>query len=315
MISLPTLCCSFDYPFCMKTSSVLLILGLTGLLGLGCKKPVEVETEPPLPPEGCRIVRTIYKSPVPFISQTPTAKIDPETVALEDGQRAQVALLSITTYKYDSQGRIIEILEKNAIDPKAYILNRFVYEVSRLITFSESSSSLILKPSSSNDTIPLNQQGLQNYYTPEGREAYTYNSNKQLVSRYIDRPDTHTYVNGNLVAAINYYPTWVKENGQWVPTDYQLREYKYNTSRPNLPVVRQYYGNTSKNLPIKEIWSMKGSSDFADGPVYQKVYLYSYDKLGRVKRQIAHGKSLNRGWIIEDDSYGVGVTDYIYECS
>lgn len=206
------------------------------------------------------------------------------------------------------------MLEKLSVDSKAYNLSRFSYEPNRVITHFEGASSLISGPSSINDTITLNKQGLQTYYEDDGREGYTYNVNKQLVGRYLDRPDTHTYVNGNLVAAIYYYPTWIRENGQWVPTDYQLRQYEYNLKRPNLPVVRQYYGNGSVNLPVKELWSMKSSTDFADGPVYQKVYLYTYDSQGRVKRRIAHGNALNSDWLIEDDLYGVGVTDYEYEC-
>lgn len=59
---------------------------------------------------------------------------------------------------------------------------------------------------------------------------------------------------------------------------------------------------------------MEGSSQFADGPVYQKIYTYTYDKLGRVKRMVVNGKALNQGWLIADDTYGVGVTDYEYEC-
>lgn len=93
-----------------------------------------------------------------------------------------------------------------------------------------------------------------------------------------------------------------------------LRRFDYNLNRPNLPVIDQFRGQLSRNLPTKEVWEMHQSSQFPNGPVYQKIYTYTYDKLGRVKRRVVNGKALNPGWLIEDDTYGVGVTDYEYEC-
>lgn len=59
---------------------------------------------------------------------------------------------------------------------------------------------------------------------------------------------------------------------------------------------------------------MRQSSQFLEGLAYQKVYTYTFNKQGRVKRRVVNGKALNPGWLIEDDNYRVGVNDYEYEC-
>ncbi|MCY7357228.1 MAG: hypothetical protein LH609_07100 [Rudanella sp.] len=287
---------------------VLLVLALTG----SCKHPVDVEqvSEPPMPPEGCRIVKTVYKNQSPFIFKFDV--VDSEKLTLDDGRQVQVALISTTTYKYDQQNRIVEQVEtgtkgdyavtKHSYNPKQVVESFEAFKNDRSISYVR------------RDTIQLNEQGLWTNYDKNGQSLYVYNADKQLVSTSPERPwIKYTYQNGNQ-ADQTRFATWIQENGQWVPTDYQYRRYEYNLQRPNLPVVRQYLGADSRNLPTKEIWEMQRSSQFADGPVYQRTYTYFYDKRGLVKRRIANGKPLNPGWLLEDDPRGVGVIDYEYVC-
>ncbi len=219
-----------------------------------------------------------------------------------------------TTYAYDDWNRIKEI--KMVSPYNFYYHYRYRYDDRQIISSVEYVSS---NPNNvpnyiKTDTIRLNDRGLPVELDDRGRSIYTYNADGQLLSTDPDRPDTRTYVDGNLKQKI-VNVTWQNENGQWLPTDYQLRRYEYDLSRSSLPVINQFQATGSRNLLLKEMWEMKRSSELPEGPVYRKTYTYTYDKQGHVKRHIAHGKSLYVGWLIEDDPYGVGVTDYEYECN
>ncbi|KAB7732714.1 hypothetical protein F5984_01820 [Rudanella paleaurantiibacter] len=288
----------------------LYLLALSGLLSY-CRPPqIEQPTTIPLPPEGCKIVRTIYKTQGAYKLNLKIA--DPEQVTLDDGRQVRVSLEYITTYHYDQQGRITEETDKGPSGSSRVI--SFIYgdrQLTMLIKSYDSQKTLVRQDTT---FLPLNSDGLLTYYTPVGQSQYVYNAEGQMVSSSPDRPAIlNRYLNGNLTEQTRF-ATWVQQNGQWIPTDYQLIRYEHDLARPNLPEPRQFLGATSHNLPTKEVREMRLSSSFADGPVYQRTFQYSYDKRGLVKRRIANGKALNPQWLMEEDSYGVGVIDYEYAC-
>ena len=280
---------------------------------LGCKKPPvqdQIDPNPPQPPANCRIVRTTYKTPTIGLDPKSPLIIEPEMITLDDGEKIQVSLITKKTYRYDNQSRIVEIRGQNL---NTYYNEYFIYTDNYVIQRIEYTVVGSSTPNILLDTIQLNGQGLVSRQRGLGDPYLLYNADKQPIG-YIDNPgNTHMYENGNLKEVIEN-ASWIERNGQSTPTDYMLRRFSYNIDRPNLPLVYQFRGQLSRNLPIKEIWEMHQSSQFPDGPVYQKIYTYTYDKQGRVKRRVVNGKALNSGWLIEDDTYGVGVTDFEYEC-
>ncbi len=295
----------------MKTTWIYTLILLTAFgLGLGCKKEVEPVNTAVYPP-GCRIVRTFYKNPT--IGRSKDIIINPEIITLEDGSQVEVSSVFKTSYSYDKGGKITEI--NYQVTAGGYFLYRYTYTDKKLYKYNESFSSEINiqpNPSSRRDTLTLDQQGLRVLIDEQGKSISYYNTDRQFLGDGPTPNQKNSYENGNLVEQM-VNATWVQQAGQWTPLDYRLTHFSYDPQRPNLPVVQQFLGEESRNLPMKEIWEMQKSSQFPNGPVYQKTFTYSYDAQGRVKRRLAHGKALYRGWFVEDDPYGVGVTDYEYQ--
>ncbi len=296
----------------MKTTMLygLILLTLLGV-GIGCKKDVEEITgEPPLPPAGCQIVRTFYKNLT--IRQPKNDIVEPETITLDDGSKVEVSLISTAVYRYDAQGRIAEYKEQ--LLHGSYSLNQFIYTPKTVIRVVEDFAALLKAPDNltiRKDTVNINEQGLRVYLNALGQPVSTYNADNQLLTTSILEPAiSNRYENGNLIEQL-LYPTWVKQGGELIPTNYLSKQFSYNTERPDLPQIIHYGGRDSKNLPIKEVWLMNKSSDFANGPVYQKIFTYTYNKQGLVQRRVVDAKRLNPTWMIGD---GEGVTDYEYKC-
>lgn len=298
----------------MKTTIVSLLFVLLAWVP-GCKKrPVqeEIDPNPPQPPPNCRIVMTTYKDPT--IGREANLVKEPETIVLDDGEKIQVSRVNQTIYKYDGQGRIVEVAGQNT---STYSSGRFNYTDDFVIHYYEYTAVGNSTPNITRDTIPLDEQGIRTRYRSLGKPYLFYNEAGQIAdvdnipgNNTVPYGQTHQYTDGNLVQQI-VTANWIQRDGQWVGGDIWYKYYRYSLSRPNLPIIYQYQGKPSRNLPVEEQWYV---SALGQAPVYRKTLTYTYDKLGRVKRRIAYGRSLNRSWLIEDDLYGVGVTDYEYEC-
>lgn len=291
----------------MKTLSIL--FGLFVLLGLGCKKPVE-PTQPKSPAD-CRIIATVYKTPVEGRSGYPNQEL--ENVILSDGRKVTVARVIDRYYKYDNKGRIIELTEKWPNGD--FQINSYTYFADRVLIYGEGLA-INISPTKriSRDTIALYPNGLQARYKGLGKPYIRYNADNQFQASNFTHPlDSCRYENGNCVEKLEN-ASWYYTNGKLTPTNYFLVTYKYDLTRLNSRPFLQFEGNPSRNLPVSELKESRSSTQFPDGPLYQKNYLYTFDQHGRVIRRIVHGQALYRGWFIESDYRGVGVTDYIYEC-
>ncbi|WP_421826433.1 hypothetical protein [Larkinella sp.] len=304
----------------MKISfvSILFLLSLLAI-ALSCKKDRDLHpngwvTDPtnlPLPPKGCKIVKTTYKTP--SVGRTGDQLWEPETVTLDDGQKVPVSCVGKMSYKYDAQNRLMEVHEELLFNQ--YTLHRYTYTPHYLIDYYELFAKGDAKPTIRIDTTSLNDQGLVSRYGGVGDPYLLYNQDRRLVDDSPTRPgETHIVIDGNLVEYV-VYQSWGLRDGEWFAYDRFLKRFTYLAMRPNLPVTHPFRGDESRNLPVKEIWQLESSPDFGTQTVYQKTYTYWYDQQGQVKRRIVHGKPLIGGWLIEDDLYGVGVTDYEYECS
>jgi hypothetical protein len=293
----------------MKTSSVLLILGLVGSLELGCKKTVEPAQ--PKSPADCRIIATVYK--IPIEGRNSNVSHDLEGVILSNGRRVTVSRVINAYYKYDEQDRIIEFTEKWPNGDARFTTYRYLPD--RVLIYSEQMAPSISPVKRiSRDTIGLYSNGLQARYQGVGEAYIRYNAKNQFqADAFINPSDSCRYENGNCVEKLQNV-SWYNNRGQWIPTDYSLLTYKYDLAKPNIRPYLQFEGSLSKNLPLSEFRESRASTQFPEGPLYQKTYLYTFDQHGRVSRRIAHGEPLYGGWFIEDDYRGVGVTDYIYEC-
>ncbi|WP_421826432.1 hypothetical protein [Larkinella sp.] len=303
----------------MKTSflSILFLLSLLAM-AISCKKdrdlhPNDWVTDPtnlPQPPKGCKIVRTTYKDPSD--GRTGDLLWEPETITLDDGRKMPISCVAKTVYTYDKQGRIIEI--HTQLLNNLYWLYKYTYTTDFVITYQEYLALRATKPTIEIDSTSLNGQGLINRYRGSGESYLIYNQDYQLVDDSPNRPGyTQVFVDGNMVERVEYQ-SWGMRDGEWFPYDRFLQYFTYILPRPNLPVIHQFRGNESRSLPLKEVWQLESSPDFGTQKVYQKTYTYWYDQQGQVRRRIVHGKPLIGGWLIEDDLYGVGVTDFEYEC-
>lgn len=303
----------------MKTTTLLRwFIGLTLLvMAPNCKRENDLPpglvadaTTLPQPPQGCRIVRTTYKDP--SVGRTGAELWEPETIKLDDGNKIEVSCVSKTTYTYDQQGRIVET--RSQLLNNLYWLHRYTYTPTALIGYQEFLAKGATKTTILNDTTSLNERGFISRFKGLGEPYWFYNQDDQLIDTDAERPGlTRTYVDGNKVEHVEYQ-SWGMRNGEWFAYDRFLKRFSYNLSRPNLPVILPFRGRESRNLPTKEVWHLEASPDFGTRTVYQKTYNYLYDKQGQVRRQVVYGKPLIGGSLIEDDLYGVGVTDYEYEC-
>ncbi|RRB02624.1 hypothetical protein [Larkinella rosea] len=303
----------------MKLSflSVLFFLSLLAM-ALSCKKDRDVHpteewfTDPtnlPQPPQGCKIVKTTYKTLMLAGDQRPGV----ETITLEDGRKVKVGTIATTTYSYDQQGRLVE--EHQHLLKGHYNLQRYSYSSTALKRYKEytgeGSKGQLQGPFTEEKEFPLNTQGRVSIgidlavplkYDEEGYVILTgIEDNTSDLGRY-------TYIDGNMT--LFQYELLRYTNLPEVRT----YAYTYNLSRLNLPTIYNFQGKESKNLPVQKKWASQYSRDFEDGPLYQINYQYFYNRQGFVKRRIKHGKALNPQWLIEEDPYGIGVTDYEYQC-
>ena len=325
----------------MKTTMLYSLLFLTMLgLGIGCKKEVQ-ELKPPvvisppvsattppvstttetavlipaspqssnvayadLPP-GCRIARTIYK--IPTIGLKSDQFLETESITFDDGKRIQIGRVQTTTYNYDNRERITDM--QTMFVTNSYIKYKYVYTPTTFYTITEYTAQGEITPNLLRDTTTLNKQG---YVSDEYRISNPlrlYNEFGQVISKYGNIPTLmHTYENNNLVREV-YLAYDVVENGQRVYKPDRVLTHRYDQNRPNLPQFYTFQGKLSRNLPLETITTV---SDLT-GPVYRKTHAYIFDERGRVKRRITYGRALNPSWGLQDDHYGIGVTDFEYE--
>ena len=307
----------------------LLFLTMLGV-GISCKKEVEeikppvvvsppvsttpIATTPTSPttvlltnyPPGCRIARTIYKTLT--VNRDKAIIFDPETVTLEDGRKVEVSTTIIAQYLYDAKGQITDRKQKMILGSWNF---NYTYTSTTLYIRNESKRDDEQMSVIGTDTLRLNERGyILRLDSKPSPPLYIYNQEGQRISKYGNVPAIfNQYQNGNLTREVATGVGYTV-NGQRVDMPDNVYTYRYDTLRPNLPVIYQFEGKSSRNLPIERI---DYASDLPSGPVYRKSFTYFYDSVGRVKRRITYGKALNPQWGLEDDLYGIGVTDFEYE--
>ncbi len=280
-------------------------------VALSCKEQVQLPDEPAPDLANCRIVRTVYKTP--SVGRTGDILKEEETVKLPDGSTTKVSTVQTTTYKYDEQGRIREVYEQRLKGQ----YSRYIYEYKNggVYTFERSGEPERDPYRTQTDSVQVNEQGFLALAYGFGRAYYVFNSEGQMLNKYPDYlPFTHRYIDGNLTEELRY-AFWQKINDQWRSFDAEYLRYRYDLSHPNLPLVYQFRGRESRNLPIEEVRDIRNGVQYPSASVYRKRFAYSYDRWGRVTRRITQGKALVNWWLLEDDLYGIGVTDFEYACS
>ena len=164
-----------------------------------------------------------------------------------------------------------------------------------------------------NDTILLNNQDLiskyyDNSYTVQNNsDGYPIGWGEKYNRGY------YVYSNGNVVKLVQE-SFKLRENNYVKTGEVYTKRIDYDVNHQNLPIIQSLTGKQSHNLPIKETIEVVSFWNIKDGTVYQKEYIYTFDNQGRVKRRIAYGKAVNPMWMLEEDLYGIGITDYEYEC-
>lgn len=305
----------------MKTSflSILFLLSLLAM-AISCKKDRELNpaeewfTDPtnlPQPPQGCKIVKTTYKTLMLPGDQRPGV----ETITLEDGRKIKVGTVTTTTFIFDPQGRIVE---ENRQNLNTYILYRYAYLPKYLIKYNEwtglADNGNRTGPYMETDTIPINDQNLIEVSDDYGPFFLKYDKNDYLIQTSSGK-SSDSNQGFYIYSAESNLVTFQNESLRNTSLPELLTiHYTYLINRPNLPTIYGFRGKESRNLMLTENWEIRNSRDFVDGSLYQVKYTYWYDKLGRVKRRFRYGKALNPQWLIEQDPYGIGVTDYEYRC-
>jgi hypothetical protein len=310
----------------MKQLSFYFLL-ISILLTLSCQKePIEAQvdapvqepllddelTHLPLPPEGCKITKTTYKG---LVFEGYENRWDPEIITLDDGQKVPIQTFYTNTYTYDQQGRIEQIYQQ--FPNNYYSLQRFTYTANQVSIHFDFFTSETKQPTVNTETMQLNERGLRDRFPNMGmgQPHIIYNQDDQVLNMSPDRPGiTHVYEQGNLVAEIELQSWGRRADSTWFGYNILRNRVTYETRRPNLPVIQSFYGRSSRNLPLKEVKEQEFWPGVSLDLVYQKTHTYHYDQQGQVRRRITHGKRLKASWPLEDDPYGVGVTDFEYEC-
>ena len=286
-------------------------------LTLGCNKdkgpsPDALTDDPtglPMPSPDCRIVKETFR--------TADITSNPVTIILEDNQKVQVGRAYTSNYRYDSQGRISEILtQKNSGQEiltcsytPASITQHFVSKKSDGSIDRESIhsaplnvSGFLSRPFASGPFTKESEHQVSLYeYDEEGHQAEHFYSSASGKGQLWEK---NIYVNGNRVKQY-----WLSA---YAPGDSLVRSYQYNLNRPDLPITRTYYGKANRNLPVKILLSNRNNF-FGDGPLYETRYTYLFDRQGRVRRCIAVGRQLNPQYLVDENVGTVNVTDYEYD--
>lgn len=294
----------------MKPLLIYTLLLLVCLV-VNCKtKTEEVDPLASIYPPGCQIVRTVYKTPtIGFPSEL---IVEPEDLQLNDGKTVKIGTVEKSTYLYNGQGQITEIVGQHLQNTKRRRV--FLYSPNLLLIneIYSSEKGLVYER---NDTVPLNNSGYQDRATIDTNPQlnWIYDSQGYFLGRSPDLAKLlpNRYEQGNLVRFIDMaYIS--QQNGQVSIKEDRTRVFKYDLNRANLPPIYQYLGRPSRNLPVEEVIEIHNDAAIAEGPVYRKTFTYTFDTKGRILRRVAYGRRLNSSWLLEDDLYGVGVTDYEY---
>jgi hypothetical protein len=170
------------------------------------------------------------------------------------------------------------------------------------------------------DTLYLDERGLVKQYRSVwdydesgiSRPVLKYDSNGFLIRNAL--VDSDLYVG----AVYNYYITDSNITSLIHDADggfgRTIIQYGYYQHRPNLPNQLPFFGQDSRNLRASQLELRKGSAFDRDGPKYRTVYLYDFDRQGRVSHQITHGVYLKPDWSFTVDKSNFGITYYEYEC-
>ncbi len=277
----------------MKITPILVITIFLLSWLLGCKK--EPELVPNL--DSCRIVKQIYKN-----TWLKGSKIDTEPIIVE-GRPVNVSTNTVTKFAYDKAGKLI--LETVDYSIGSTVKQTYMYFFD-LIIKSTSSTSFQDNRSEAKDTLFLNKQGLS-INAHSGLTA-TYDEQNFLIKESAGTLDIKKYIiqRDNLISLDYTNPNSDISHKQDI--------YEYLLDKNNLPNNQPFWGSASKNLVTRYTETVLSSETYPIGPVYQIEYTYIFDKYGRVKRRISIGKQLNPLWPFEADPYGIGVTDFEYEC-
>lgn len=243
----------------------------------------------------CKTIKETYKTAlIPVASKQLT-----ETVIL-NGKQYEVSLHTTRVLSYDTMDRLIK--EEFSQWDKSYGSALYKYQNNSIIiinTFHDGSTD---KVSVVTDTLELNAQSLAK---KQGGNLVAYDENG--FPKALGNPAFQNYIveRGNIKQII--YNNWTGEGGTL------SMQYEYDTARINIPLVKPFLGKLSKNLPVTLNYVLKGSGHYMDGPNYQVLYSYSFDKYRRVSRRIALSKRLHNLWDLELDRGGIGVTDFEYK--
>ncbi len=265
-------------------------------VSLSCKEQVELPVEPAPNLATCRIVKEVYWS-----GWHPEANVQKVTVKA-GGKSYDVMLARETTYSYDEQGRIVE--ESHKVFP-----NQWPY-IDYVVRYKYALEAIYLRRTSAKwdeqETILINAQGLR---SREGRRYFQYDSAGFLLKSVDSLGATFTQnifdTNMNQVKFQELYPS-----------EKRTHSFTYDLARRNLPDKFPFYGRKSPNLPLSEVYQVDQSSFFPIGIIFQINSYYSFDKHGRVSRQIdlEDHKVAAQQWGQYRHQGGIGVTDYTYEC-
>ena len=297
--------------------SRLLSLSLLLALTLGCNKdkgpsPDALTDDPtglPMPSPDCRIVKETLKMAMEPADNWPDAEI----ITIEGGRKVKVGRIYTSSYLYDPQGRLSQILFSMGLGA----IEELTYGYSAKTLTQHFISKKIDGSIRTNTQIAsLNSQGFISgpfrnetewqpiylEYDEEGHQTKVYSTWPDGSRRVIEH---NVYENGQ---RLKQYTLSGYRTG-----DTLTNSYSYDVNRPNLPEPRTYSGRNSRNLPKRVLLTSKHSV-FADGPLYETRYSYLFDRQGRVRRRIAVGYQRNPQYLIEENVGTVNVTDYEYEC-
>ena len=276
----------------------LLFFVLLGSCG-GCQQRTDQAIQAQVP--SCLIATQTTKE---LVSSGQQSQLELETVTVE-GESFQVSTVKKSAYSYDRQGRILteynQYLEANQIRYGGGRADSVFYHYTptavsiRTVTFTDSSK--IERTYS----VALDSRGFAEKQPTTNLATYDKDGYLTTLRDEYSRP-TANIDNGNMVeyrfGNISYGSIYITKN-------------EYDLSKPSLPSIISVYGKVSRNLLIRSVID-ENTGHVLFSNVYTSTYTYTFDKNGRILRQISRRKDGEPGFI-----YGVNTVetiDYTYTC-
>ena len=266
----------------------------------GCRQRTDQAIQAQAQAPSCLIATQTTKE---LVSPSQQSQLELEMVKI-NGESFQVGTVKKSAYTYDKQGRILTEHNQYAggwVLPASGKADSVYYQYSlaeikiRTVIFDNSGKREHTR------VVVLDSQGFAEQQPTSNLATYDKDGYLTTLRNEYGKP-TANIENGNVVESTF---------GNIAVGSIYITKNEYDLSKPGIPSVRAFYGKPSRNLLTRSV--IDENTGYVLFPnVYTSIYTYTFDKNGRVLRQIGQRKDGEPGFI-----YGVSTVetiDYTYTC-